>query len=180
MKYKMVSLLMNRYYGDKHQGFCVGYNLDRASPPDLHQVCYGGDRYVAASLIERAFVGDGDPSAAEDLEHLILLRKGRAWRYEEEYRCFSEPGERDSPFQLVEVIFGLQCRESTVHLLLTALQSRKDIQFFRIVSDQDTFALIKQPVSGIESGGLRLPRTSLTQEEAFKKLLRSASGRPPL
>lgn len=172
--------LMWSHYGDEHRGFCVGYNLDRESPPDLHKVCYGGERSVRASLIERAFVGDGDLSAANDLEHLILLRKGQAWSYEEEYRCFSEPGEADSPFQLAEVVFGRKCPDSTVHLLRTALASRTDIQFFAIVADQDTFELNKRPMSGIELNKPRLPRTSLTQKETFQQLLGRTPGRPPI
>ncbi|MPQ77306.1 DUF2971 domain-containing protein [Hydrogenovibrio sp. JE_KL2] len=67
--------LMWSHYADKHKGICVGYSLERASPPKPQKAVYEGSRVIKTSTIHNALL-NGSKKALNELEKAILLRKG--------------------------------------------------------------------------------------------------------
>ncbi|ODS22480.1 hypothetical protein AB835_13935 [Candidatus Endobugula sertula] len=158
--------LLWSHYGDQHNGYCVGYSLDRNPKPFINKVIYGGLRTVKTSLIYQALINQ-DSGAQETLDSNVLLRKADPWAYEKEWRIFESIGLQDSPLKLEEVIFGLRCSSSVVHCVIEALKPR-DVNFYCMYSEKESFKL-KRTNDFYEACAF-LPRTAYSGVEAFGSL----------
>ena len=155
--------LLWSHYGDQHNGFCVGYSLNRNPKPIINEVMYGGVRTIKTSLIAQAILNH-DAEAQRILDGNILLRKAKPWDYEKEWRILDNVGLQDSPLKLEEVIFGLRCNLSVMHSVVEALKPR-NIKFYRMYSVRDSFDLKRTDDIGEWCG--HLPRTSYSGIEIF-------------
>jgi len=122
--------LLWSHYGDQHNGFCVGYSLERNPKPIIHEVLYGGIRTVKTSLIAQAILNN-DICSQKELDDNILLSKALPWNYEKEWRILGRIGLQDSPLLLEEITFGLRCSGAVIHAVMAALKPR-DITFYRM------------------------------------------------
>ncbi|MCP4393012.1 MAG: DUF2971 domain-containing protein [Alphaproteobacteria bacterium] len=157
--------LLWSHYGDQHQGFCIGYSLDRNPKPIINQVVYGGVRTIETSLIHKAILED-DKDAQKVIDENIFLRKAEPWNYEREWRIFDGVGLKYSPLRLEEITFGLRCPNAVVHSVMTSLEGRsKPIKFYRMHTVSDSFKL--ERTNEYEVMYTELPRESISAEEAF-------------
>lgn len=155
--------LLWSHYGDQHNGFCVGYSLNRNPKPIINKVMYGGVRTVKTSLVAQAVI-NSDSKAQETLDENVLLRKAEPWRYEQEWRILGSVGLQDSTLKLEEVIFGLRCSSSVMHSVIQGLKPR-NIKFYRMYSIGNSFEL--ERTDDIAEMCAHLPRTSYSGIEAF-------------
>lgn len=155
--------LLWSHYGDQHNGFCVGYSLNRNPAPRLNKVDYGGERTIKTSVIADSILNN-DNEAQKVLDRNIFLRKAESWNYEKEWRIFYRVGLQDSPLKLEEVIFGLRCSYSVMHSVIEALKPR-DINFYRVYSVGNSFELKRTDDLGEMCS--HLPRTSYSGIEMF-------------
>lgn len=156
--------LLWSHYGDQHYGFCAGYSLNRNPLPEIHQVLYGGERFVKTSLIAAAILKN-DAGAQKELDENILLRKASPWKYEKEWRVFDRIGLQDSPLLLEEIVFGLRCPDTVVYAIVSALKSRK-IKFFEMHNVLGGFTLKRRTADLGELMAL-FPRTAMSGLEMF-------------
>ncbi|MGR2661920.1 DUF2971 domain-containing protein [Chromobacterium haemolyticum] len=160
--------LMWSHYGDQHRGLCIGYRVPQAAQSQLHQVKYGGSRYVQASAV--AAMLDGDISARAIVDSIVLLRKAQDWRYEKEWRMLGLQGKHDSPLELVEVIFGMRCENTIKHTVARALDRQdRPIKLYEIHEVPGTFQLKRRRLN-IDELRASYPRRALSVTEAFEPL----------
>ncbi|TQV78010.1 DUF2971 domain-containing protein [Exilibacterium tricleocarpae] len=155
--------LLWSHYSDQHNGFCVGYSLDRNPKPQIHKVIYGGSRTVKTNLIARAIL-DSDIGAQKELDASMLLRKAEPWGYEKEWRMFGNVGLQDSPLRLEEIIFGLRCSDAIMYSVMEALKPR-DIKFYSMYVTRNSFELKR--TDDIYEMCSYFPRTSYSGIEIF-------------
>lgn len=167
--------LMWSHYGDQHRGVCIGYAV-----PDgvgLHEVQYGGEPVVKASLV-RAML-NGSAQAREEVDTAVLLKKAPDWRYESEWRLIGERGVHDSPLELCEIVFGLRCPTSVEFTVFKALEDRhRPLEFNTIYRRAGTFDLVKEALDTSELC-VSLPRRARDVLEAFEDLSIDELGGPP-
>lgn len=158
--------LLWSHYADQHQGLCIGYSTERKPPPKLHKVTYGGSRTICTSKLARAFV-KCDPSALDEVDQDVLLRKATGWSYEREWRLIGEVGEQESSMLLKEVTFGLRCPLSIKHAIVQALQGRDlPVRFYEMLEDRGKYAL-RRKVLDEDEFALFYPKTAYSAEELF-------------
>lgn len=148
--------LMWSHYGDQHHGVCIGYSV----PDDakVHEVRYGGEPVVKASLIEAML--NGSAGAQEQVDEAVLLRKAPDWKYEREWRLIGDRGAQDNPLELSEVVFGLRCPTAVQFTVFRALEKRRQgLEFNTIYRRAGTFDLVKAPLDTDELC-VSLPRRS--------------------
>jgi len=155
--------LLWSHYGDQHNGYCVGYSLNRNPKPVVNKVMYGGVRTVKTSLVAQAVLNQ-NAEAQKILDGSVLLRKAKSWVYEKEWRIFDNVGLQDSSLKLEEVIFGLRCSSSVMHSVIEALKPR-NINFYHMYSVGDSFDLKR--TNDIGDICAYLPRTSYSGIEMF-------------
>ncbi|MBQ0937261.1 DUF2971 domain-containing protein [Ideonella paludis] len=125
LSYNPLNELIWAHYGGSHQGYCIGYDLDRLvsfEPMHLHriEVTYGN----ASPAFEMGeFVTGTSPVM---VLNKLLGSKSLPWRYEEEVRIVATPaGLHEHDFRAVrEVYFGLRCPEETRLAVMEALAGR--------------------------------------------------------
>lgn len=135
--------LMWSHYGDQHHGVCIGYSV----PADakVHEVRYGGEPVVKASLVEAML--NGIAGAQGKVDEAVLLRKAPDWKYESEWRLIGDRGSQDSPLELSEVVFGLRCPTAVQFTVFRALEKRQQgLEFNTIYRRAGTFDLVKAPL----------------------------------
>lgn len=157
--------LLWSHYGDQHNGICVGYNLERNPKPILQKVIYGGSRIVNTSLIAQAIL-DNNPNAQELLDSKVLLIKALPWNYEDEWRLLGKRGIQDSTLELKNITFGLRCPPAVIHTVMTSLESREKIEFYKIYRVKGSFELKRIILDTYEECGY-LPRTARSGIEIF-------------
>lgn len=155
--------LLWSHYADQHNGFCVGYSLDRNPKPKINKVDYGGERKVPTSLIAQAVMQQNE-KAKELLDRQMFLRKAEPWQYEKEWRVFDRIGLQDSPLKLDEINFGIRCPDAVIHAVVEALEPR-DIKFYRMYSVWNTFEL--ERTDDLVELRAFMPRTSQSGIEIF-------------
>jgi hypothetical protein len=173
--------LMWSHYGDQHRGLCLGYSVPARTQSQVHRVTYGGVRNVRASSV--AAMLDGDHAARAEVDQAVLLRKAQDWRYEKEWRLLGSRGLVDSPFELVEVVFGMRCDGAVKHATASALDGREgSVKLYEMHEVQGTFRLKRRR---LDVGQLSsyYPRRALSASEAFDSLddedeTRSDGGAP--
>ncbi len=157
--------LLWSHYGDQHHGISVGYGLDRKPRAKPQKVVYGGSRIVLTSLVEQALLSN-DKKSLKQLDKSLLLRKAPSWGYELEWRLFGNRGIQSSPLLLKDVTFGLRCPGAIVYAVVSALESREDVSFYRIHEDRRSFKLNSKPVDKDELFA-HFPHTAESGEEMF-------------
>ena len=165
--------LLWSHYGDKHRGVCIGYSVRDKVPAKPFKVAYGGSRQIKASTV--AAMMQGDESARQQIDDAVLLRKGKGWCYEREWRLIGDRGLQESPLELEEIIFG--CRfEGIVDLaLFKVFEGRQPpVEFHKMWTIADSFALEKRPVDYDELALNQFPRRSISAFEEFAELLDDA------
>jgi hypothetical protein len=157
--------LLWSHYGDQHQGFCIGYGLDRNPKPELHKVIYDDNRVLHTSLIAKAILAK-DSDAQKQLDDKVLLRKATPWKYEDEWRLFENIGLNDSPLAMTDISFGLRCPDSIIHTVVNALNGRNDgIEFYQMRQIRGSYKLCREPIDGEISACF--PRISRSGIEIF-------------
>jgi hypothetical protein len=158
--------LMWSHYGDQHHGVCIGYSVP--DDANVHEVRYGGEPVVKASLVEAML--NGDVGAQEQVDEVVLLRKAPDWQYEREWRLIGDRGPQDSPLELAEVVFGLRCPTAVEFTVFRALEKRQQgLEFNTIYRRAGTFDLVKAPLDTDELC-VSLPRRSRDVWDAFDDL----------
>lgn len=110
------NLLLWSHYANEHKGFCIEY--------------YGAPKAQGAESFLKVEYNDEPPDIY--LLNDVQLRstaakfKRKEWKYEEEYRCVYESGNRlaPSPFQMKAIIFGLRMPHNQKKLMQQILQGR--------------------------------------------------------
>jgi hypothetical protein len=157
--------LLWSHYGDQHQGFCIGYGLDRNPKPELHKVIYDDNRVLHTSLIAKAILAK-DSDALKQLDDKVLLRKATPWKYEDEWRLFDNIGLKDSPLAMSDISFGLRCPDSIIHTVVNALNGRNDgIEFYQMRQIRGSYKLCREEIDAEISA--RFPRISRSGIEIF-------------
>lgn len=132
--------LMWSHYGDQHAGICIGYSAP--DDVDLQPVDYGGSRHMKASLV-RDMV-DGVEGAESAVDHAVLLKKAKAWSYEQEWRLIGDRGAHDSTLELEEIVFGMRCPSAVRYAVAKALMDRRPKpRFYEIRETSGSFNLRK-------------------------------------
>lgn len=94
------SNLMWGHYGGKHRGFCLEYDVERLALefPLMLPVIYTQEPFQAWQLIDKRGID-------EDLlvEITPYLYKSRDWSYEQEWRVFIPPREKDKDTTIISV-----------------------------------------------------------------------------
>ncbi|RQZ34380.1 DUF2971 domain-containing protein [Burkholderia sp. Bp9090] len=163
--------LMWSHYGDQHRGLCIGYAAPtHEQAPDwaieLHEVVYGGDRNVRASLVA-AMVLEDNAQARREVDSAVLLRKAPDWQYEKEWRLLGSRGASDSPLEMVEVVFGMRCDSTVMHTVARALSGRdKEVRLYEMHEVRGTFELTRSEVDVGELSAY-YPRRAQTIFEEF-------------
>jgi hypothetical protein len=158
--------LMWSHYGDQHQGICVGYGIPEGLQGQLFQVKYGGQRTVRASLVSAMLRGEAGAQSAVD--EAVLLRKARDWSYEKEWRLLGSRGTKDSPLELVEVLFGMRCTDGVKHAVASSLARRTPIvKLYEMHEVASTFTLKRRRYNEEENAHY-YPRRALTAVEGFE------------
>lgn len=129
------------HYGGSHQGYCIGYDLDKLlefEPMHLHriEVSYSNS---SPSFAMGELVGGKSPVA---VLNKLLGSKSLPWRYEEEVRILATPvGLHDHDFRAVrEVYFGLRCLEETRLAVMDALAGR-GVSYKQVSSPHPSYLL---------------------------------------
>ena len=135
--------LMWSHYGDEHRGLCMGYSIPDGRTVAVHKIQYGASRLVRASAVARML--DGDDVSRREVDDAVLLSKAKPWRYEREWRLIGQRGERCSPLELQEVVFGMRCSDVVKYAVTKTLEVwHTGLQFHEIYSSSDNFILRKR------------------------------------
>lgn len=117
------NFLLWSHYTDKHQGFCLEFDTTILQQDYPGTKIYGVD-YPKSNKLIRFNILDVLKNSERMLE-LLLTRKSYSWRYEEEWRIFSNKG-GDAAFHysqraLTGVYFGYNMRKDHKEVLISAL-----------------------------------------------------------
>ena len=133
------------HYGDQHRGLCLGHSVPDDNAHDVHEIEYGGSRFVQAKDVDLML--SGDQEARQRVDEAVLLRKARPWAYEREWRLLGPRGEQNSPLELEEVVFGLRCSSAVRFTIIQALARReRPVRFYEIREQHGRFPLVKRIV----------------------------------
>lgn len=144
--------LLWSHYGDQHRGICLGFEPPIPFPQLLRKIDYQSPRTLSVSDVE-GFV-DGVVRATDNLYNSVFFRKAPDWEYEKEWRLLDHQGERDSPFELREVTFGLKCSDAVKYAVLRIFEDRRpSVAFFEIMEDRGSFQLNRRLLNAIELFG---------------------------
>ena len=141
------SPVMWAHYGNKHQGVCLGFDLDGAN---AYEVTYKEDRITG--LLDH--IGHGKKLLEEQM-HAVLTTKFKDWSYEREWRLFARLDQRaaedgkyylnfEPHIKLREVILGARCGASvqTVAGAVQPMDAR--VEVFKARAAFDSFRIVRQ------------------------------------
>jgi len=141
---KYDSPLMWSHYANNHKGICIEYDMSDVDDGVAKKIIYGGSRNLKVSLIEQWLDTGKMPNEIEDV---CMLTKSRDWRYESEWRLFGKIGVEGIEPSMKSVIFGMNCKETTIALIINAfLGFRREIKFWKISNIGDGFKLKRHRV----------------------------------
>ena len=161
--------LMWSHYGADHRGICIGYSVPLDAAGHVHKVKYGGSRLVLASHVS-AMLGNSRDSNGQ-VDEAVLLRKAESWCYEREWRLIGPRGLHNSPLELEEIVFGLECESSAKYITMKVLEDReRSIEFFEIREEFGTFNLPKRALTYDDEMFVHFPRRHLSILELFEPL----------
>jgi len=157
--------LMWSHYGDQHRGLCLGYSVPEASTGNVEKIRYGGSRLVKASDVSAMMAGQ-EP-ARRRVDEAVLLKKAKPWAYEREWRLIGSRGQRHSPLELEEVVFGMRCPTAVRFAVVKAMENRdRPVSFFEIREQWGQFLLVKRAVD-LDELKVSLPRRHRSFDHIF-------------
>lgn len=137
------------HYGGSHQGFCVGYDLQKLVEfePNLHYCVDVEYSDKAPVLKQNLLIGPTTPIL---LLQKILGVKSTPWRYEQEVRVVTTPpGLHEHDYRAVKKIyFGLRCPESTRLAVMEALAGR-GVTYEQVESPGASYTLNSFPIEDV-------------------------------
>lgn len=170
--------LLWSHYGDQHRGICIGYSIRDEVPKKPAKVEYGGSRLIQAS--EVAAMLKDDETARKRVDAAVLLRKGRGWCYEREWRLIGDQGLQDSSLELEEIIFGCRFERVLEQVLWKTFESRpRPVEFFRMGEEHGKFNLNKNRVKYDDGDFIEFPIRAYSAYELFEPLPNNKSSGNP-
>jgi len=161
--------LLWSHYGDQHRGICIGYSVREKESRKPAKVEYGGSRLIHASEVDSML--QNDAAAREKVNSAVLLRKGKKWCYEREWRFIGDQGLQDSSLELEEIIFGCRFERMLELALLKIFKDRKrPVKFHRMRDEHGTFDLEKHQVDYDGGDFIEFPRRAYSAYELFEAL----------
>ncbi|MGS1110289.1 DUF2971 domain-containing protein [Achromobacter anxifer] len=137
--------LMWAHYGGSHQGFCIGYEIEKlvAFEPSTHQIL----DVQYSDEIPALCTTDLTANSSTGLLRKMLGIKSKPWGYEEEVRLVTHPGLHEYDYRAVKVVyFGLRCAEEVADSVMKVLAGR-GVQYFQVVSPPASYALKSSAIS---------------------------------
>lgn len=130
------SVLMWSHYAEKHEGFCIEYDLGNHACLDLKPVTYKSNRSINVSNLIDWKIHNVEAAKRSVLD-TYFFAKAPQWGYEEEWRDIYQmngaKGPLQSPFQISGVYFGLRCDPSVQTSLVKLLANRHPkIEFYNV------------------------------------------------
>lgn len=137
------------HYGGSHQGFCVGYDLQKLVEfePNLHYCIDVEYSDNAPVLKHNHLIGPTTPILTLQK---ILGVKSTPWRYEQEVRVVTTPpGLHEHDYRAVKKIyFGLRCPESTRLAVMEALAGR-GVAYEQVENPNASYILNSIPIEDV-------------------------------
>jgi hypothetical protein len=129
------------HYGGSHQGFCIGYDLEKLvafEPMHLHCIEVAYENSSPSFRMEELIAGES-PLA---LLRKLLGAKSLPWKYEQEVRILATPhGMHDHDFRAVrEIYFGLRCPDETRVAVMETLAGR-GVTYKQVASPYPSYIL---------------------------------------
>lgn len=119
------------YYADSYKGACIGFKTNSAFSSIKKVTYHEGHEFVCG----------------ESLDEADLLKKGKAWEHEEEYRIISHDNNSDyfffEPDDIACVILGCKMDESVRKHIKSFIP--KVVPIFTVDSDPSKFSLYMKP-----------------------------------
>lgn len=146
LSYNPLNELIWAHYGGSHQGFCIGYEVDRLvdfEPNHFHRIDVAYSDF-APNIDANDLLLDGSPTS---VLQKMLGTKSSPWRYEQEVRVVTTPaGLHEHDFRAVrEVYFGLRSSEETRLAVMQALAGRQ-VKYKQVVSTHPSYLLTGEDV----------------------------------
>jgi len=148
------SLLMWSHYADKHQEFCLEYDLESLEANDpfrknLYRVIYSNQLYDLTPWAEGLAIANRQ-EFNPDCPLLGVLHKFDGWKYEEEWRVVSVTEavieDHDWPVPTPTRIFLGSKMEASKSKELLAICEQKKIEVHRMCLANDRFELSPEPL----------------------------------
>ncbi len=137
------------HYGGSHQGFCIGYDLQKLVEfePNLHHCLDVQYHDATPTLQPQQLIGQKSPAA---ILQMLLGIKSTPWRYEQEVRVVTTPpGAHKHDYRAVKkVFFGLRCPESTRLAVMEALAGR-GVAYEQVESPEASYVLRSRPIEDV-------------------------------
>lgn len=141
---KFNSPLMWSHYANNHKGFCIEYDMSDVDEGSIKKVIYGGSRKLKVSTISE-WINSG--IMPKEMEDVCLLTKSSEWSYESEWRLFSTIGLGDIEPAIKSVIFGMNCKDSTIATVINCFSNyRRKIKFWKISNQGVGFKLSRNQI----------------------------------
>ncbi|UYK66992.1 DUF2971 domain-containing protein [Xanthomonas sacchari] len=141
LSYNPLQELIWAHYGGSHQGFCIGYDLEKLTSfePNVHRVIEVHYSNTAPTISTVDLMSTGDPVP---VLRKMLGVKSKPWSYEEEVRLVTQPpGLHDHDFRATKTVyFGLRCPESTIMAVMETLAGR-GVTYQQVVSPPSSYTL---------------------------------------
>ena len=146
LSYNPLNELIWAHYGGSHQGFCVGYDLEKLvsfEPTQFNRIDVVYDNCEPSIQINDLFL---QPSLNNILQK-ILGTKSSPWHYEEEVRVVTTPsGLHEHDFRAVkEIYFGLRCPLDTRIAIMETLAGRC-VKYKQVTSPTHSYLLAAEDV----------------------------------
>lgn len=151
--------LMWSHYADHHHGLCIEYDLNGNDRLNINPVNYSHPRSIKISDLI-AWEANGSKQAAIAVHDTFFFAKAPRWRYEREWRNINETsGDKDAPFRISGIYFGLRCDPAVQTSIVKLLDDEKrpvKIEFYEIYPLHNTFRLKKRDVNAeVKERGVR-------------------------
>ncbi len=151
-------VLMWSHYAEKHQGFCIEYDLDTHACSDLKPVTYKSNRSITVSDLIDWKIHNVEAAKRSVLD-TYFFAKAPQWGYEEEWRDIYQmngaKGALQSPFQVSGVYFGLRCDPSVQTSLVKLFANYyPKIKFYDVYFPERSSRLKRRPTDCDEINAL--------------------------
>lgn len=147
LSYSPLAELTWAHYGGSHQGFCIGYDLQKLLEfePNRHHCLDVQYHDVTPTLQPEQLIGQKSPVA---ILQMLLGVKSSPWQYEQEVRVVTTPpGAHEHDYRAVKkILFGLRCPESTRVAVMEALAGR-GVAYEQIESPEASYLLRSRPIA---------------------------------
>ena len=139
----MNNLLMWSHYADSHKGVCLEWEIDESKKSEaLHEIIYENSITI---LEEVKTHPSGTLLLNVGTNGRFILRKFKAWEYEEEIRIINMPKVnnykglyKDFPGKLTAIYFGRNVNDDDLELVISNSKHLPGVKFFRTDLDPNT------------------------------------------